>query len=214
MRKSLLSLSLAAVLAATVPVAAWALTAQQAEQVMGGQQFAGIYDLQKKYGFWTAKATSADGSRATVLVNDANGGLTAIRKSDVGTTLPSVERVVQHLKASGFAYVSDVELSDGFWEAEVRTSLTSRDKVELVLHPTTLEVLSEVGRSGGTVNGQPVLSADQIVAALQQAGYTRVRGVEYEDGYWEAEATNTANLAVELRVDAVTGAVLREQLDD
>ncbi len=31
MRKSLLSLSLAAALAATVPAAAWALTAQQAE---------------------------------------------------------------------------------------------------------------------------------------------------------------------------------------
>ena len=162
MRKSLLSLSLAAALAATVPAAAWALTAQQAEQVMSGQQFAGVYDLQKKYGFWTAKATTAEGSRATVLVNDATGGLTAIRKGDVGTTLPSVDRVVQHLKASGFAYVSDVELSDGFWEAEVRTSLTSRDKVELVLHPTTLEVLSQVGRNGGTINGQPVLSADQM----------------------------------------------------
>ena len=213
MRKSLLSLSLAAAVAATVPAAAWALTAQQAEQVMSGQQFAGVYDLQKKYGFWTAKATTAEGSRATVLVNDATGGLTAIRKGDVGTTLPSVDRVVQHLKASGFAYVSDVELSDGFWEAEVRTSLTSRDKVELVLHPTTLEVLSQVGRNGGTINGQPVLSADQILLTLQQAGYTRVRDLEFDDGYWEAEAVNSANQYVELRIEPTTGKVVREKLE-
>ena len=91
----------------------------------------------------------------------------------MGTTLPSVNRLVQHLKANGFAYVSDVELSDGFWEAEVRTSLTSRDKVELLLQPATLEVLSQVGRNGGPVNGQPVLSADQILLTLQQAGYTQ-----------------------------------------
>ena len=94
MRKSLLFLSLAAALAATVPAAAWALTAQQAEQVMSGQQFAGVYDLQKKYGFWSAKATTAEGSRATVLVNDATGGLTAIRKGEGGNTVARMEGVV------------------------------------------------------------------------------------------------------------------------
>ena len=136
-----------------------------------------------------------------------------MRKGDVGTTLPSVDRVVQHLKASGFAYVSDVELSDGFWKAEVRTSLTSRDKVELVLHPTTLDVLSQVGRNGGTINGQPVLSADQILLTLQQAGYTRVRDLEFDDGYWEAEALNSANQYVELRIEPSTGKVVREKLE-
>ena len=148
-----------------------------------------------------------------MLVNDATGGLTAIRQGDVGTTLPSVDRVVQHLKASGFAYVSDVELSDGFWEAEVRTSLTSRDKVELVRHPATLEVLSQVGRNGGTINDQPVLSANQILLTLQQAGYTRVHDLEFDDGYWEAEALNSANKYVELRIEPTTDKVVREKLE-
>ena len=97
-----------------MPAAAWALTAQQAEQVMSGQQFAGVYDLQKKYGFWTAKATTAEGSRATVLVNDATGGLTAIRKGDVGTTLPSVDAWCSTSRPAALPGVSDVELSDGF----------------------------------------------------------------------------------------------------
>ena len=95
----------------------------------------------------------------------------------------------------------------------MRTSLTSRDKVELVLHPTTLEVLSQVGRNGGTINGQPVLSADQILLTLQQAGYTRVRDLEFDDGYWEAEALNSANQYVELRIEPTTGKVVREKLE-
>jgi len=59
----------------------------------------------------------------------------------VGTTLPSVDRVVQHLKASGFAYVSDVELSDGFWEAEALNS--ANQYVELRIEPTTGKVVRE-----------------------------------------------------------------------
>lgn len=83
-----------------------------------------------------------------------------------------------------------------------------------MLHPQTLEVLSQVGRSGGTVGGQPVLATAQISQSPQQAGYTRVRSEEYDDGFWEAEATNTAGQAVELRLDPHTGRVLNERLDD
>ena len=212
MKKTVLTLAVAA--AAALPSFALALSAQEAVKVLAHNHYVAPHDLKKQYGYWTAEAVSNDGVRATVLVNDANGSFTAVRAGAVGTTLPSVERVAQQVRAAGYSFVYDVELDDGFWQAKARQSVTNPEKVEFVLHPVTLEVLSQVGRSGGTVNGQPVLSANQIVAALQQAGYTRVRGVEYEDGYWEAEATNTANLAVELRVDAVTGAVLREQLDD
>ena len=215
MKKTVLTLAFAAAAAASaLPSMAWAMGAQEAVNVMAKNHFVAPHDLQKQYGYWTAEAVSNDGVRATVLVNDANGSFTAVRKGDIGTALPSVERVAQQVRAAGYSFVYGVELDDGFWQAKARQSVTNREKVEFVLHPVTLEVLSQVGRSGGTVNGQPVLSADQVVTALQQAGYTRVRGVEYDDGYWEAEATNTANLAVELRVDALTGAVLREQLDD
>ena len=212
MKKTVLTLAVAA--AAALPSIALAMSAQEAVNVMAQKHYVAPHDLQKQYGYWTAEAVSNDGVRATVLVNDANGSFTSVRAGAVGTTLPSVERVAQQVRAAGYSFVYDVELDDGFWQAKARQSVTNREKVEFVLHPVTLEVLSQVGRSGGTVNGQPVLSADQVLAALQNAGYTRVRGIEYEDGYWEAEATNTANLAVELRVDAVTGAVLREQLDD
>lgn len=70
-----------------------------------------------------------------------------------------------------------------------------------------------MGRNGGTLNGQPVLSADQIFLTLQQAGYTLVRDLAFDDGYWEAEALNSANRYVELRIEPTTGKVVREKLE-
>ncbi|RYF28221.1 MAG: PepSY domain-containing protein [Comamonadaceae bacterium] len=214
MKKSLITLSLAAVAAVSaLPSAALALGAQDALNVIAGNQYVAAHDLQKQYGYWTAKAVSNDGLRATVLVKDADSSFTAVRKSDIGAALPSVEQVAQHLRASGYAFVYDLELDDGFWQAKARQSIQS-EKVEFVLHPQTLEVLSRVGRSGGVADNQPVLGADQVQIALQQAGYSRVRSIEFDDGFWEAEATNSANQSVELRVDPTTGRVVSEQLDD
>lgn len=213
-KKTLATLALSAAAATALPSLAWALTASEAVEVMARNQYVAPHDLQKQYGYWTAQAVSNDGARATVLVKDADGSFTAVRKNDIGGGLPGVEQVTQKLRAAGFAVVYDVELDDGFWEAKARTSAYQGEKVEFVLHPTTLEVLSQVGRNGGTVNGQPILSADQVRQALQVAGYTRIRDVDYDDGFWEAEATNAANLPVELRVEPTTGKVLREKLDD
>ncbi|ABM34327.1 PepSY domain-containing protein [Paracidovorax citrulli] len=210
--KKMTTLTLA--LAAALPSMAWALTASEAVEVMARNQYVAPHDLQKQYGYWTATAVSNDGSRATVLVKDADGSFTAVRKSDIGGTLPGVDQVTQRLRSAGYAVVYDVELDDGFWEAKARQSVHQGEKVEFVLHPATLEVLSQVGQAGGTLNGQPVLSADQVRQALQVAGYTRIRDIDYDDGFWEAEATNAANLPVELRVEPTTGKVLREKLDD
>ncbi len=210
-KKTLATLTLAA--AAALPSMALALGAQDALHIIAQNQYVAVHDLQKQYGYWTAKAIANDGQRATVLVKDADASFTAVRKSDIGTTLPGVAQVAQALRAGGWTLVHDLELDDGFWQAEARQNLLG-EKVEFVLHPQTLEVLSQVGRSGGTVGGQPVLAAAQISQSLQQAGYTRVRSVEYDDGFWEAEATNTAGQAVELRLDPHTGRVLSERLDD
>ncbi len=54
----------------------------------------------------------------------------------------------------------------------------------------------------------------QVRQALQVAGYTRIRDIDYDDGFWEAEATNAASQPVELRIESTTGKVLREKLDD
>ena len=84
------------------------------------------------------------------------------------------------------------------------------EKVEVVLHPVTLAVLSQTGQAGGA----NVLPAANVVQLLQAAGYTRVRDLEFDDGRWEADAYNAAGQRVELYINASTGAVEREKLDD
>ncbi|AVS75398.1 PepSY domain-containing protein [Paracidovorax cattleyae] len=213
-KKTLVTIALSAAAATALPSMAWALSAAEAVDVMARNQYVAPHDLQKQYGYWTASAVSSDGARATVLVKDADGSFTAVRRIDIGGALPGVEQVTQRLRATGYATVYDVELDDGFWEAKARQSTLQGEKVEFVLHPATLEVLSQVGRSGGTLNGQPVPGADQVRQALQVAGYTRIGDIDYDDGFWEAEATNAANQPVELRIEPTTGKVLREKLDD
>ncbi|MBF9263989.1 PepSY domain-containing protein [Paracidovorax cattleyae] len=213
-KKTLVTIALSAAAATALPSMAWALSAAEAVDVMARNQYVAPHDLQKQYGYWTASAVSSDGARATVLVKDADGSFTAVRRIDIGGALPGVEQVTQRLRAAGYATVYDVELDDGFWEAKARQSTLQGEKVEFVLHPATLEVLSQVGRSGGTLNGQPVPGADQVRQALQVAGYTRIGDIDYDDGFWEAEATNAANQPVELRIEPTTGKVLREKLDD
>ena len=45
-----------------------------------------------------------------------------------------------------------------------------------------------------------MLSADQVLLTLTAMTGTRVRNPGFDDGYWEAEALNSANQYVELRI--------------
>ncbi|MFV0681312.1 PepSY domain-containing protein [Ottowia sp.] len=206
--RTALTTTAAALMLALAP-AAWALNAQQAVETIQGQSYAAPYSLEKQYGYWTAKATSADGQRAHVLVGDADGSFTAIRKADLGTALPGATQVAERLRGLGYAVINDLDFDDGFWEAEVRQNRNS-EKVEVVLHPVNLSVLSQTGQAGS----EQALPASEIVRLLQVAGYTRIHDVEFDDGRWEAEATNPAGQRVDLYINATTGAVEREKLDD
>ena len=201
--------TVAATLTLAAAPAAWAITAQQALTVIQHHGYVAPHDLEKQYGYWTAKAISQAGQRAHVLVNDADSSFTAVHRSDIGTTLPGAAQVADKLRSLGYSVIRDVELDDGLWEAEVRQTRNS-EKVEVVLHPVTLAVLSQTGQAGGA----NVLPAANVVQLLQAAGYTRVRDLEFDDGRWEADAYNAAGQRVELYINASTSAVEREKLDD
>ena len=206
-RNTVLTAVAAALLAAT-PMA-WAITAQQAVQVMQNNGYVAPHDLEKQHGYWTAKAVTQAGERARLLVSDADSSFLAIHKRDIGSKLPSAAQVSEKLRSMGYTVIQDLEFDDGFWEAEVRQNRRS-EKLELVLHPVSLQVLNQTSAAGGA----NVLSAAQITQRLQQAGYTQIRDLEFDDGRWGAEAYNAAKQPVELYINAATGAVEREKLDD
>jgi uncharacterized membrane protein YkoI len=214
MKKTLAALVVAAAGAAALSSpAALARSAQDALALIAQQGYVALHDLEKQYGHWSARATGADGQRLTVLVNDADGSLVAIRRSDLGTTYPGAAQVASRLRELGYARVGELEFDDGFWEAEVRRQRHS-EKIELVLHPVTLQVLHTTEGGAGSPGAGGTLSAAEITQVLTQAGYSRIHDLEFDDGVWEADAVNAAGQRVDLRVDPGTGAVLREKLDD
>ncbi|WP_394682384.1 PepSY domain-containing protein [uncultured Comamonas sp.] len=205
----------AASVAASLPFAAQAYNAQEVLNSITASGLVAPQDLEKQYGYWTAKATQQDGNRAYVLVNDADGSLLAIRKAELGSTYPGASQVAAKLQAMGYGQIKEVEFDDGFWEAKVRGANGIKQK--LVLHPVSLEVLSQPGQPApnpGAGAGSAMLSAAQIHQLLTQAGYTHIRDLELDDGIWEADAINAQGFRVELKIHPETGVVLREKLDD
>jgi hypothetical protein len=65
--------------------------------------------------------------------------------------------------------------------------------------------------SGGQ---QATLSPAEVVRRLEDAGYTKIHDLEFDDGRWELEATSPAGIAVDLDVDGTTGKILHEETDD
>ena len=213
MKKSAIALVLSvASLASALPFAAHAFSAQEVLNALSSKGLVAPQDLEKQYGYWSAKVTQQDGSRAYALVSDADGSIATVRKSDLGSSLPSAAQVSAKLQQLGYQQVLELEFDDGFWEAEVRNG---NSKVELILHPVTLDVLHQSGNGNSqTGSTTPGLDSAQIIASLEQGGYRHIHDLEFDDGLWEADAINAKGFRVELKIHPESGAVLSEKLDD
>lgn len=51
-------------------------------------------------------------------------------------------------------------------------------------------------------------SATEVVRTLEAAGYRDIRGLELDDGLWEADATSPRGFAIELTIDPASGRIL------
>ncbi|MDO4724010.1 MAG: PepSY domain-containing protein [Comamonadaceae bacterium] len=197
--------------------------ASQALQAMADQGYVAIHDLEFKHQHWTAEATTQGGTRVQLLLDGA-GRVAEVGNPVSHAQIASVQDVLQRLHSLGYQQVHDVEMDDGFWTADAINR--HGVPVELTLHPVTLELLGEVGDDdrrgpGAAPQAQPpawgpqgVLPASEVIARLQRAGYRHIHDLDFDDGYWEAEAINPAGFRVDLRLDPRTGAVLREKYDD
>lgn len=85
-----------------------------------------------------------------------------------------------------------------------RSSLTAAALAALLAGPALAQPDAAAGTS---------LTAEQVTAKLQAAGYTNVHDVEYDDGQWEADAVSADGRSVDLEIDPRTGAVTHESAD-
>ena len=116
-----------------------------------------------------------------------------------------VDDVIRQLNAAGYTEVRDLEFDDGLWEAEVR----GKDGRwhDVAVDGASGELMDDRG-------GRALLPAAEITAALTAAGYRDIHDLDLDDAVWEADATNAQGQRVELRLNAHTGKVLSESIDD
>ncbi|STX52134.1 Uncharacterized conserved protein [Legionella busanensis] len=58
---------------------------------------------------------------------------------------------------------------------------------------------------------QPKVSIQQALSAAEKAGYTDIRKIEYEHGRWEVKGKNAQGNKFEVKIDATTGALTKEE---
>jgi hypothetical protein len=77
--------------------------------------------------------------------------------------------------------------------------------------PIRLLALAMAGATGVAL-AQPTdaLTAPQVRAQLEAQGYTRIDDVEFDDGMWQADATNADGKRMEVRLHPRTGQVYPE----
>jgi hypothetical protein len=122
--------TLAATLALSLAVAVPALHAQAATTPIGLEQatrtaqqagYGAVRGAELDDGVWEVLASAADGRRVTVHIDAATGDI--LWPVQPGQRQLSIEEVMQRLAAAGYTEVKELERDDGFWAAEVRTSM-------------------------------------------------------------------------------------------
>ncbi len=130
--------------------------------------FGGPYDLEKTGHYWQTQATTQDGKKAYVVVNDVDRAVHRHEHIRSGHPLPGCSAGDGASAGSGLCPIQEVKLTmaSGTSRCVPTVRPTSR---ELLLHPVTLEIVQPTQST--------TLTAAHIVDVLQRAGCTRITNV-------------------------------------
>jgi len=125
--------------------------------------------------------------------------------AQAGTPI-ALDQATRIAQQAGYGAVRGAELDDGVWE--VLASAADGRRVTVHIDAATGEILSPAQP------GQRQLGIDEVMARLAAAGYTDVKELERDDGFWTAEVRTSMGFERDVRVHPITGAVDVERWDD
>ena len=125
--------------------------------------------------------------------------------AQAGTPI-ALDQATRIAQQAGYGAVRGAELDDGVWE--VLASAADGSRVTVHIDAATGEILSPAQP------GQRQLGIDDVMARLAAAGYTDVKELERDDGFWTAEVRTSMGFERDVRVHPITGAVDVERWDD
>lgn len=107
------------------------------------------------------------------------------------------------IAAQGYTDIGDIEFDDGMWEAEARRSDGRR--IDLRVDARSGAVYPE--------DGTTALSMADIETSLTAAGYSRIHGISFDDGLWEANAFDADGVEWDLYLDPRSAEIVGRQED-
>jgi hypothetical protein len=129
----------------------------------------------------------------------------AFAASRDGATTIDAQQAIARATAAGYTDIRDLESDDGVWE--LRATATDGRRVTVHIDGLDGAILSP------TQPGQAALDLPQVMARLAAAGYTDVREVERDDGFWKAEVRGAAGIGREVRIHPLSGAIVDDRID-
>lgn len=118
----------------------------------------------------------------------------------------SIDQVHSKLQAAGYRDINDIERENGRYE--VKAIDAEGRKVKLKFDAVSGEILSP---TAGAAQAKR-LSIDEVNSKLQAAGYRDVEKIERDGSKYEAYATDGEGRRVELKLDAVSGEILKTEV--
>jgi hypothetical protein len=107
------------------------------------------------------------------------------------------------LTANGYSEINDVNFKEGTWTADGKSA--DGNHVEVRVDSATRKIIPD--------DEVATISKDMIIVKMQDAGYTNVHDVDFEDGVWKAEAQDSTGKDVEVKLDPNDGHILGSEQD-
>lgn len=133
----------------------------------------------------------------------AAGAAFAVPAAGPDIDLREATRIVEQ---AGYGPVRGAERDDGAWE--VAASRADGRPLTVYVDARSGEILWPAQP------GQRQLDAAEVMAKLAEAGYTDVRELERDDGFWKAEVRVAGGFERDLRIHPLSGEIQAERWDD
>ena len=152
-------------------------------------------------------ATAQDAASTTTTTDTTVVTTTAPAPAPVDVTPPATTAATSPmseldmraaLTAQGYTNIEDMKFKDGMWTAEAKSA--DGNKVDLRIDGVTGKAIPDE-----TVSK---IDKDAVIASLLAAKYTNPHDVDFKDGIWTADATDSSGAEVEVKLDATDGHIL------
>ncbi len=136
----------------------------------------------------------------------------AMQQAMPENSLAAFQSALELIQQEGFGDVHEIERGYGYIEVKVVGKNGDRIKLAISEDPQTITVME---RKGAKYNNQysyptPAIKPSQILESLSQQGYSSIKEIELENGYYDVELRDKNGYKLNLVFDAHTGKILQQ----